>query len=236
MSRELLTVDEQGDCFRVVLHRASPSLVAHRAYMESGVFALCRLLRQCAGVAGLPRVVQFDYPAPRHAQRYRALFRCPVVFDAEATAIEVSAALAAHPNMNAAPEVDARLRSYADGLLEAHRGDLLSRRVLAFLREQPELQRTSMEQVGERLGISERTLRRRLQAEGTSYPLLVQRALQERAEALLRDPERSVKEVAYELGFADPSAFHRAVRRWTGKAPGELRAGSSRPPPSKTET
>src|SRR4029077_15816625 len=127
-----------------------------------------------------------------------------------------------------------RLTEYADGLLAQYGFDGLAARALLLLRASPEAHRLTMEEIASQLGMSARTLRRRLQAEGTPYPALVQRVQREQAETLLLDPTRSVKQVAHALGFNDASAFHRAVRRWTGKTPTALRPGSSAPPPPKT--
>jgi AraC-like DNA-binding protein len=225
--------DEPGLC-RVALTRYSRSEIAHRLYMEAAAFALSRQLRQCAGIGGVPRHIAFDFPAPAHASLYATIFRCPIEFDAKLTVFTLDETHARKPQLNHSPELEARLREYADLLLAQQDQDALSTRVLHVLRTGPDAHRMTMEEVAAQLGTSGRTLRRRLQAEGTPFPLLVRRVQREQAEAMLLDPTRSVKQVAYALGFADPSAFHRAVRRWTGKSPGKLRSGSSAPPPPKS--
>jgi AraC-like DNA-binding protein len=83
----------------------------------------------------------------------------------------------------------------------------------------------SMDDIARKLGMSGRTLRRRLKEEGKAFPTLVAQVLRDRALQLLSDPKASVKEVAYQLGFATPNAFHRAFKRWTGGSPSEIRAG-----------
>ena len=69
------------------------------------------------------------------------------------------------------------------------------------------------------LTLSERTLHRRLAAEGTTYRALVERVRRELAEQLVGDPAVGVKEMAARLGFASPRAFHRAYQRWHGTTP-----------------
>jgi AraC-like DNA-binding protein len=73
------------------------------------------------------------------------------------------------------------------------------------------------------LGMSERSLRRHLATEGTSYRDVVRAALEASASRLLRDPARTVKQTAATLGFADAAAFGNAFKRWTGMTPGEYR-------------
>jgi len=72
--------------------------------------------------------------------------------------------------------------------------------------------------VGRSVGVSARTLRRRLEEEGQSLRGVIEDVRRERADALLA-AGTPVKEVAFALGFSEPSAFSRAYKRWTGKAP-----------------
>lgn len=76
-----------------------------------------------------------------------------------------------------------------------------------------------MEVVACALELSMRSLRRRLAAEGKSYNAVEKDALAIVARRLLRDEQRSIQEAAYEMGFSDTTAFHRAFKRWTGTTP-----------------
>ncbi|HPA37983.1 MAG TPA: helix-turn-helix transcriptional regulator, partial [Phenylobacterium sp.] len=69
------------------------------------------------------------------------------------------------------------------------------------------------------LGMSQATLRRRLSAEDASFEAVLDALRRDMAQAYLSDGRLSVNETAYLLGFSDPSAFSRAFKRWTGKAP-----------------
>jgi AraC-like DNA-binding protein len=77
----------------------------------------------------------------------------------------------------------------------------------------------SVAHVAMQLGVSVRTLQRRLAAEQVSFQELLDAYRQERALGLLRTGRHTVGEVAYALGYAEQSAFTRAFRRWTGVAP-----------------
>jgi AraC-like DNA-binding protein len=67
------------------------------------------------------------------------------------------------------------------------------------------------------------TLRRRLHEEGESYRSIKDQLRRDVAITYLSDSDRSVMDIALELGFAEPSAFHRAFKKWTGASPGEYR-------------
>ena len=72
------------------------------------------------------------------------------------------------------------------------------------------------------MGISARTLRRHLEQQGQTLRGVVDGVRRERADQLL-DAGMSVKEIAFALGFSEPSAFRRAFKRWTGSTPRSFR-------------
>jgi AraC-like DNA-binding protein len=81
----------------------------------------------------------------------------------------------------------------------------------------------SQSQIARRLGMSVRTLHRRLAEDGQSFQSLVSRARREAAETLLRADDHSLAEIAFLTGFSDQSAFTRAFKRWTGMTPAAFR-------------
>ena len=74
------------------------------------------------------------------------------------------------------------------------------------------------------LGMSNRTLQRRITSEGTSFRQLVCEARYELAKHYLLDPSLELTETAYLLGYEDPNSFFRAFREWEGTTPNEWRA------------
>ena len=81
----------------------------------------------------------------------------------------------------------------------------------------------SFEELTDLLGMSARTLRRRLEKEGTSYQRIKDNARRDVAISLLSRDGQTVSEVAEQVGFSDPSAFHRSFKKWTGQSPGSYR-------------
>ena len=71
--------------------------------------------------------------------------------------------------------------------------------------------------------MSNRTLQRKLKEEGVSFSHILQESRIQLAKSYLRQPNRSVIEVCYLLGFSEPSAFSRAFKRWTGDSPASYR-------------
>ena len=82
----------------------------------------------------------------------------------------------------------------------------------------------TVEQGARRVGVSVRTLQRRLHRIGCTYSELVERVRHEEACRLLQEHGRSIAEIAARLGYADPSHFSRAFRRWEGISPRSYRS------------
>jgi AraC-like DNA-binding protein len=81
--------------------------------------------------------------------------------------------------------------------------------------------------VARELGMSERTLRRRLAESGVAFQSVLDGLKKNRALELLANPQMSVEQIAFAVGFTDPHNFRRAFRRWTGSTPGTLRKDMS---------
>lgn len=81
----------------------------------------------------------------------------------------------------------------------------------------------ALREIAQRLHLSECSLQRRLHGEGTCYADLVNEVRCELALRYIADELLALDEVAYLLGCAEPSPFHRAFKRWTGTTPGAAR-------------
>jgi AraC-like DNA-binding protein len=81
----------------------------------------------------------------------------------------------------------------------------------------------SIKETAEKLGVSTRTLRRRLEEKGTSYSVLVEGVRRKRAEELLARTRLSVEQIADALGYAETASFTHAFKRWTGSSPRQFR-------------
>ena len=81
----------------------------------------------------------------------------------------------------------------------------------------------SIDHVGRQVGMSSRTLTRRLSESGNSYRGLIKQTQEEISKDLLLNTSRSIGEIAFQTGFSEQSAFNRAFKCWTGKSPVEFR-------------
>ena len=99
----------------------------------------------------------------------------------------------------------------------------LSERIRSVLLESLPSGEASIEITGRRLGMSPRTLQRRLKPEGTSYKEIVRRTREQLARHYVTNTDLAYVEIGFLLGYEEPSSFFRAFRDWTGTTPESLR-------------
>jgi AraC-like DNA-binding protein len=190
---------------------------------------LCHLamwLRFCGWLVGQQiDVIRANCAGPGDAPAVRDFFRCPVHDSQPVTAVTFSARhLEARPIRSEAELAD--FLAQAPGLVVAEprvTAHSITHRIREILGEDFRREMPSFEALTGLLNMSARTLRRRLEKEGTSYQRIKDNARRDLAIGLLRREGLTVSDVAERVGFSDPSSFHRSFRRWTGLAPGAYR-------------
>ena len=113
-------------------------------------------------------------------------------------------------------------KAHADQMLAAHGNTSWRAKVIHCIVASAHFQ-LSREQVADKLNVSTRTLQRRLQEEATSFLEILDEQRKQKAQELIFNTHKSLKEVAMELGFAESSTFYRACHRWFNDTPSALR-------------
>ena len=155
---------------------------------------------------------------------YRQHFRCPLQFDAPIASVIFRVRDLDLPIPGADETLAGYLSKYAEQILASLvDGETIKHQVRAtvwsLLGEGP----PSLEQVAAALRMTPRTLQRRLAAEGTSVKREVRDTRKAMALAVLRDHSHSINDIAFLLGYSEPSAFFRSFKRWTGTTPRRFR-------------
>jgi AraC-like DNA-binding protein len=167
---------------------------------------------------------EFAYPEPRHSAEYRLMYSAHLCFDAPLTAIHFDARHLALPVVQDERSVQDFLRQAPENILVKYKnGNSLGVRIRRRLRQFLPGELPEFEALAGEMHMTPATMRRRLHAEGTSYQATKDELRRDLAIGSLSHSQRSVTDIARELGFADRSAFHRAFRKWTGASPGEFR-------------
>ncbi|MBB3047402.1 AraC-like DNA-binding protein [Litorivivens lipolytica] len=194
----------------------------------SVLYSLAIWVRFCSWLIDQPIELLQAGCADGEPSRRRGLdhfFHCPVHFGESSNWVEFADSVLRKPIARSESDLERFLKlapyhvvikpMVSDGGIAARIRELLGD---DFRRELP-----AFDELARQLNMSERTLRRRLDREGTSYQRIKDQLRREEAIAFLRNPELTVSDVAELLGFSDPSAFHRSFKRWTGRSPGDYR-------------
>lgn len=217
------TIEPKGDNIRVGLHLVGGARPVPQQRYDFTWNLLLATLRFVAGRPALsPTLVEYAYPAQAPGKQYELRFGCPVRFNAAGNALEFSNADAMVRIPTASPLAAEGLARLLDERLAQTERSSFAARVRALLPAMLDQGGAMREAVARRLAISERTLQRRLADEGTDFSTLLDEVRRSIAQQQLGSDRTSLKNLSYKLGFADPSAFHRACLRWFGKAPKEL--------------
>jgi len=189
-------------------------------YDEFTMTVLLVRSRQASGVDWRPERVTFQHDLTHDDAELSRVFGCPLAFGAAETELLVPHAVLDLPHPRADATLLSVLTGHVDPLLESSpaRGVLLARVSGAIARRMSSSLPTLAEAAAA-VRIPERTLQRRLAEEGVSFSVLVDDVRRNLALEDLANPSLSVTEIALRLQFADPAAFYRAFKRWTGESP-----------------
>jgi AraC-like DNA-binding protein len=176
----------------------------------------------------IPRSVRFQHPRPERCAEHTRFFGCEVLFGEETSEVVLDSALLTLPVKSADATLGILIDRYAEEMLGRlpAAGDIVER-VRKVITEVLRDGEPSIESLAPRLGLSVRSLQRRLREAGTTYKQVLDQVRHDLALRYLGAGEMSIGEVAYLLGFSEASAFHRAFKRWTGSTPGEFRRQSA---------
>ncbi|GGO83643.1 transcriptional regulator [Marinobacterium nitratireducens] len=164
----------------------------------------------------------FDYPEPPHAAELKHMFPGVHRFARDRLSLSFNAGFLAKPPVRTRRDLALFLRrSPADLITIPGRESSFEARIRSELLHHGRevLECPSFEDFATRFNISAQTLRRRLRAEGTSYPRIKDQVRRDLAIEKLLLYRLSVTEVARQLGFSEPRSFSRAFRQWTGLTP-----------------
>jgi len=218
------TLEERGDTIHLV-RRYAPD--CHTRLLAPAEFAFAAILghtRTAVGVRWCPREVHFAAPAPATDAAHRRLFGCAVRFEATTSMMVIERSVLALPMARPDPELGRILERHAEQLIAqvGAESDLVSRVRRIIVNGLPDAD-VSLGRTARQLGMSVRTLQRRLQDTDQTFDDVYDRTRKQLARSYLADPALSIQEVAHLLAFGDLRGFYRAFRRWEDCTPAEFR-------------
>jgi AraC-like DNA-binding protein len=212
---------------RAILHVSFVGLSRHHAQQnaEFGIAVILRALREVVGRKIRPTKVSFIRGRASNLREFERFYGCPVEFGASFDRLEFSAETLALPLVTEDQNLLETLKPICDA---ASRERGTRKGTLRALVEN-EMQRVlphgniSKPSIAKALGISARTLSRRLTDEGVTYAEVIDDLRQSLALQYLKDPSLSLSQIAWLLGYEEATSFNHAFRRWTGRSPSAVR-------------
>lgn len=169
--------------------------------------------------------VAVEYARPGHpTAMHDQFFDCPIRFGAERDRLVLKSADLDLPFVGYNPEMLSILTpALTAALVDIEMHASLTEHIKGIFKRRLASGRPDIADVAKELGLSERTLQRRISDEGTTFRALLDDARQELGKALLMDMEVTVEEVAFLLGFDDASSFYRSFKSWEKMSPSRWR-------------
>jgi AraC-like DNA-binding protein len=199
-----------------------------RHQIEYLLTAVIRICRQLTNRDLRPRHVRVIHRRSEGAAQLNAFLGCEVAFGSDADEIVFSEDVGDLPVVSGDP--------YLNSLLVGFCEQALSERASARSPFRRDLEdaiavllphgKAHADEVAAQLGMSRRTLGRRLAAEGLTFAGVLAELRVDIAKRELRDGSLAISQIAWQLGYREISAFTHAFKRWTGKTPREVRAAA----------
>lgn len=202
-----------------------PTIIPHM--IDNVLFSWTQFARYLADLPeGKPYCVQLERQQPNDEalNTYQEMFGCEIEFNATRNALIVDEEVLEIPLRQPDPGLLQSLTQQAETMMsELKQKNTLVLKVQSILRHLIKEALPRKEKVAEALGMTERTLQRRLQEEGTGYQQLLDDIRHETAISWLTTTHLPINDIANHLGFSETRSFQRRFKIWTNHSPGEYR-------------
>lgn len=205
----------------------SPAIIYPRYVLNSELSIYCAFFTALTGQPATPRAVRLAYPRPADMREHAQAFGTAALeFDAPVTQVAFDATTLAQPVLHANPGLFPLFEQHAATLLAqlpAHQPPTLVEQVRSEIVRQLKGEVPTLATVADRLHLGVRTLQLKLKATHHTYQQLLDTVRCDLAQRHLREPYLSTTDIAFLLGYSEPSVFVRAFKKWTGQTPGAFR-------------
>jgi AraC-like DNA-binding protein len=221
---QALTIQLEDAHVSLVASASAPGLEPLSFAQDYRAAAVVSAARQITGVDIAPTDVHLAYARPRSVLAHREFFRCRLHFGGRVPRVAFRHADLRLLTVRGDPDLARHLGRYADQVLASLvQGETLRHKVRAVIWTESAHGRSRLDDVAAAIGMTPRTLQRQLRAEGTSLQRELQEVRKTVSIAALGNPSVAIDDVAFLLGYSEPSAFYRSFKRWTGRTPQEFR-------------
>lgn len=218
------TGQRSGDQFVLSLEITSSAIIYPDHALNSELSIYLSAIRALTGHHVTATEIHFAYPRPANTSEHeRVLAPAYLTFDAPQTEMVLDATLLNLPIINASPSLSILFEKHATDILNRLRAPSLTTQVKSKIVTIMKGEEPTLATVADQLAMGVRTLQLHLKEEGTTYQQLLDEIRKELAVKHLQEANLSTTDIAYLLGFAEPSVFFRSFKKWTGVTPGAYR-------------
>jgi AraC-like DNA-binding protein len=221
---QVYKVNDEGETGNITIYREATRRGIEISN-ESSIVATLTVIHHLTGSDIRPISVSFTHSCPDDIRLYEEYFGCEVLFDQESNKLVFRSEDLDRRSLKADKSINQfmmeRLQEKAEGI-EVSASKLLTD-AQNLIRDALPSGIPFAADIGRYLGMSTRTLSRRLAEKGTTYRQLVQETQHQVSTDLLTNTTETVSEIAFQTGFSEQSAFNRAFKRWTGQSPLDYR-------------
>ncbi len=217
-------VKKRVDQSQILLHR-EPHRRGLELSNEATLSATVVVLQAMTETDIAPTQVTFKHGPPKDLSSYQKAFKCSILFHQAFYSITYKTSDLETRTAKADTSINKflveRVAEETKGIeLNANK---ISADVEALIKDALPSGIPGIAQISQHMGMSNRTLTRRLAKNGVSFRDLIKKTQEELSKNLLKNSKRSIAEIAFETGFSEQSAFNRAFKRWTSLSPTEFR-------------
>lgn len=210
--------------FEFPFHQTSAQQIPPRQLAEENLAGMVSFARWISADDHPPLEVHFQHSDVDNGAEYQRIFRCPVLFNQPQTRLIFPLDYLQLSLPQADKTMLALMERHAEELLQkAAQSSKLSDQAASILAGLLQDGEPGLERLASAMKLSSRSLQRQLQAEQLSYQQLLEQVRQQLALEYIQQPQLSLTDIAFLLGFAEQSSFQRAFKRWTGDSPGRYR-------------
>ncbi|MBK7869995.1 MAG: AraC family transcriptional regulator [Saprospiraceae bacterium] len=191
-----------------------------RQVVEHSMSTSVHISKMLTGKAIYPNKVMLRFDRPKETQEYLRIFKCEPLFSQDCNCIVYRLRDMKLPVIGHNPSLNRLFKELLEKeIVKTQQQESFAGEVKRAILQNFDNALPQLSDIVQYLHVSPRTLQRKLQDESTSFQQIFESVKLELATGMLKNPSLTVNEIAYKLGYAEPSVFRRAFKKWTGTSP-----------------
>ncbi len=223
------TLEQQGDYFKIGWSCQFPNKLVHRHMIDNCLASWLTFARYLTNNHGCPIQVSLTRTEPslQQAIQYQELFNCPVMFNQNSDTIIFNRSLLELPLNKGDKQLLSTLEKHATRIItNLEQKNSIIEQTQILIQQNLASGKITQQNIAKLLGMSDKTLQRRLKAENEKFKNLVNKIRLQQAKQLLNELTLTIDQISINSGFAEPRSFYRWFQKLSQQTPGQYRKNS----------